>query len=90
MAFEWAANMKSELLRRLEVLEARMATVVAPVFFRYGWLRRLPKDFSGERHIVSIKTKPTNSPNFEWCEFEERPGPAPLAEDRGFTVYLTE
>ena len=81
--------MKSDLLRRLEVLEARMATVVAPVFFRYGWLRGLPKDFSGERHIVSIKTRPTNSPNIEWCEFEEREGPAPRGDDHSFTVFLT-
>jgi hypothetical protein len=44
--------MKSDLLRRLEVLEARMAPVVAAIFFRYGWLRGLPKDFTGERHVV--------------------------------------
>lgn len=82
--------MTSELLRRLEVLEARMAPVMAPVLFRYGWLRGLPKEFVGDRHIVTIKTIPTNSPNFEWCEFEERPGPAPILEDRSFTVCLTE
>jgi hypothetical protein len=81
--------MTGDLLRRLEVLEARMAPVVAPVFFRYGWLRGLPKDFTGERHVVSIKTTPTNSPNFEWCEFEERSGPAPRGDDHSFTVFLT-
>jgi hypothetical protein len=36
--------MTRRLLHRLEVLEARMAPIVAPRFFRYGWLRRLPKD----------------------------------------------
>ena len=82
--------MKCELLRRLEVLEARMATVVAPIFFRYGWLRRLPKDFIGERHIITTKTETTCSPHVVWCEFEERPGPKPPGDDRSFTVYLTE
>jgi hypothetical protein len=82
--------MKSDLLRRLEVLEGWMAPVVALIFFRYGWLHRLPKDFIGERHVVTVKVEPTRSPLFEWCEFEERPGPAPPADDRSFTVCLTK
>jgi hypothetical protein len=82
--------MTSDLLRRLEVLEARMAPVMAPDLFRYGWLRGLPKEFVGDRHIVTIKTTPTDSANFEWCEFEERPGPAPPAGDPSFTVCLTK
>ena len=81
--------MKAALLARLEKLEITMP-VGAPPIFRYGWLSQLPKDFKGERHVVSIKTTPTNSPNFEWCEFEERPGPAPIVGDRSFTVCLTE
>ena len=81
--------MRAALLARLEKLEMTMP-VGAPPIFRYGWLSQLPKDFKGERHVVSIKTTPMNSPNFEWCEFEERPGLAPIAEDRSFTVCLTE
>ena len=80
--------MKSKLLHRLELLEARMAPLVAPPFFRYGWLRRLPKDFIGEKHRVMVKRSPTGSPNFEWCEWEERPGPLPPGDDGSFNVYL--
>ena len=81
--------MRAALLARLEKLEMTMP-VGGPVMFRYGWLRGLPKEFVGDRHVVSIKTTPMNSPDFEWCEFEERPGSAPLVGDRSFTVYLTE
>ena len=82
--------MNRDLLRRIEVLEARMAPVVAAIFFRYGWLLGLPQDFTGERHVIVLERKPTNSANVEWCEFEERPGPAPRGNNHGFTVYLTE
>ena len=82
--------MRSKLLARLERLEAR-AEPAAPLIFRYGWLTPLPADFTGERHVVMVKSQPTTSPNVEWCQFEERPGAA--AAERGdgsFTVYLTE
>jgi hypothetical protein len=37
----------------------------------------------GERHIVIVRREPTASPRFEWCEWEERPGRAPVdAGDR--------
>ncbi len=80
--------MNRALLRRLEVLEGRMASIVAPRFFRYGWLRRLPKEYIGEKHVVVVKRVPTGSPNFEWFESEERPGPAPPGDDDGFNIYL--
>ena len=77
--------MKRGLLRRLENLEARIAPKASPVIC-YGWVKPLPADYVGERHTVIVKRKPCGSPNleptgspqFEWCEFEERPGPAPL------------
>lgn len=81
--------MRAALLARLAKLELTMPAGAPPIF-RYGWLRQLPKDFKGERHVVSIETTPMNSSDFEWCEFEERPGSAPLVGDRSFTVYLTE
>jgi hypothetical protein len=81
--------LRSRLLARLERLEAR-AEPAAPVNFRYGWLTPLPADFTGERHVVMVKSQPTTSPNIEWCEFEERPGPAAIeGSDGSFTVYLT-
>jgi hypothetical protein len=81
--------MRPKLLARLERLEAR-AEPAAPVIFRYGWLTPLPADFTGERHVVIVKREPTNSPNVEWCEFEERRGAAATeGSDDSLTVYLT-
>ena len=58
-------------------------------YFRYGWLKPLPRDFEGERHVVIVEKQLTNSPGIEWCEFEERPGPAPAGlADGGCAVYL--
>jgi hypothetical protein len=46
-----------------------------PHFFRTGYLKTLPTEYVGERHVVIVKREPSG--NGEWCEFEERPGPAP-------------
>ncbi len=81
--------MNSTLLRRLKFLETRLAAVVSPVLFRYGWVRRLPKDLVGERHVATVK-ETACSPNLFWCEFEERPGPAPVGVDQSFTVVLKD
>jgi hypothetical protein len=57
---------------------------------QYGWLTPLPDDFVGERHVVIVKREPTRSENVDWCEFEERPGPAPAASaSANFQVHLT-
>jgi hypothetical protein len=80
--------MRANLQKRLEKLEARIVSETLP-FFRYGWVKRLPKEYLGERHIVIVKREPTGSPNMEWCEFEERAGP-PATDSQGddCTVYL--
>lgn len=76
-----------KLRARLETLEARMQPKVMPLF-RYGWLTPLPADYRGERHVVVVKREPTDSPNIEWCQFEERPGPAPPETgSKNFEVY---
>ena len=81
--------MKSKLLARLERLETKVP-VGAPKLFQYGWINRLPADLEGERHVVVVKREPTGSPNIEWCEFEERPGPLPPnSTSSNFAVYLT-
>jgi hypothetical protein len=55
-----------------------------------GWVHHLPDDYTGERHIVTVRREPRSSPNVEWGQFEERPGPAPPGlEDPGCVVYLT-
>ena len=81
--------MRRSLLARLERLEVR-PEVSKPLSLRYGWLHVLPDDYTGERHIVTVKHEPTKSPNIEWCEFEERPGRGPAIDDYdGATVFLT-
>jgi len=56
-----------------------------------GLLRKLPDSYVGEKHIVVVKRQATTTPNWEWCEFEERPGPAPEGNDAGFSrIYLDE
>jgi len=80
--------MKKGLLARLERLEVRPDRRIPPVF-RYGWLRSLPADYYGDRHVVIVKREPTKAPNIEWCEFEERPGRGPAVYDTGgMTVYF--
>jgi hypothetical protein len=37
---------------------------------RYGWLKSLPKDFVGERHVVTVRRAPSDAPNVECCGFE--------------------
>ena len=81
--------MRSSLRSRLEKLEMH-SEQAKPLMLRYGWLKPLPEDYIGERHVVIVKREPTETPNMEWCEFEERPGPAPAGpEDNACTVYLT-
>jgi hypothetical protein len=58
---------------------------------RSGYLKTLPADYVGERHVVIVKREPAGaSGNFEWCEFEERPGPAPAdaQEEDCITIHL--
>ncbi len=83
--------LKSALHQRLSLLEAKLAPITNPATYHYGWLKPLPKDYVGERHIVTVKVSPTASPHLKWCEFEERPGLAPRADvDPSFTVYLSQ
>jgi hypothetical protein len=78
--------MSATILSRLKRLEAK--TEVNRLF-RYGWLRGLPRDFTGEKHAVIVKHEPATRSNVEWCEFEERAGPAPPSCFEGsFTAYL--
>jgi hypothetical protein len=77
--------MRRSLSTRLERLEAALVPKQVPKFC-YGWLATLPADYVEERHVVTVKRVPTVSPHFEWCEWEERPGPAPSFP----MVYFTE
>jgi hypothetical protein len=79
--------MTSRLLRirRLE----KQLKLAQPAVCRYGWIKPLPKDYVGERHVVMIKREPSRSPNIEWCEFEERAGAASTASDQTMTMGRT-
>jgi len=81
--------MRVTLISRLKRLEA--TTADRTVVYRYGCLKALPNDFVGERHVVIVKQQSTGSPHSAWCDFEERPGPAPPGSvDEACRVYLTE
>ncbi len=67
--------MKSKLITRLEKLEA--IAPKQPTLIQCGWVTALPDDYVGERHLVILNREPTGSKHIEWCEFVERPGPAP-------------
>ena len=81
--------MKAALRSRLERLEVRVQPK-KPHFFRSGYLKTLPADYVGERHVVIVKREPSGAPNGEWCEFEERPGPAPVdaQEEDAITICI--
>ena len=80
--------MRGRLISRLERLEA--TTAGRTVVYRYGCLKALPNDFIGARHVVIVKREPAAAPGNEWCEFEERPGPAPVdaQEEDCTTIYI--
>ena len=82
--------MKRSFRSRIERLEAR-TKASEPFMLRTGYLTHLPEDFTGERHVVVVKREPIAGSKYrEWCEFEERPGPAPPgSDDGGLTIYLT-
>ena len=73
---------RSALLTRLARLESRAAVVTHPVKLRFGKLRRLPRDYEGEKHVVVAKQLPKHGDQ-EWAEFEEVPGPDPNPQERG-------
>ena len=81
--------MKAALRSRLERLEVVVAPK-KPQRFRSGVLKTLPKDYVGERHVAIVKREPAGAPGNECCEFEERPGPAPLGsqKDDCTTIYI--
>jgi hypothetical protein len=80
--------MKSSIRVRVERLEARTKARMLPPF-RSGYLTVLPEEYTGERHVIIVRSE-SKGLHEEWCEFEERPGPAPPgSNDGGFRVYCT-
>ena len=73
--------MRGKLLTRLKRLESQVEMAKPRGLVRVGWLQPLPRDFIGERHVAIVTRESTGQSNVEWCQFEERPGPAPRGAD---------
>jgi hypothetical protein len=64
------------LQHRMDCIEARTQPDDDKVTLLYAKLRRLPRDYVGERHTVLVKGWPSTALDVE-CELEERPGSGP-------------
>ena len=71
--------MRSALLTRLKRLEAVRAVEERnrPIKIEFAYLKLLPREYSGPRHIVSVSQRPDGRSNYE-----ERPGPPPPNQER--------
>jgi hypothetical protein len=87
---EGQSTVNAKFLSRLQRLESRFKREQEQIV-QIGLLKRLPDDFAGERHVVAVRCQPIATPNWESCEFEERPGPEPPGM-QGTTcrIFLTE
>jgi hypothetical protein len=53
---------------------------------QYGYLSRLPDDYAGPRHVVTVRRLPPGPGAYsgeDWFEWEERPGPEPISNATG-------
>ena len=69
--------MKTALLKRLKRLEeVRAVESQPPVEFQIGYVKRLPQEYNGERHVVIVGRAAGR--RYRW---EERRGAPPASED---------
>jgi len=78
------------IAKRLRRLEDRFGQASGPrrMVVQYGYLKRLPDDYTGPRHVVTVRQIPPEelSPaerTDNWFEWEERPGPEPASNAAG-------
>jgi hypothetical protein len=64
--------MKAALLKRLQRLEEVCGVACQPPEFQVGYLKELPADYAGDRHLATVGRDPDGL--YRW---EERPGPVP-------------
>jgi hypothetical protein len=69
-------------LARLERLN-RLRTAPQRIRVQYGYLKTLPDDYIGPRHVVTVRQLPPVEPGEDWFEWEERPGPEPTSNTTG-------
>jgi hypothetical protein len=78
------------LVKRIQKLESMLnVRTQSAMKLRYGYVKRLPKNLEGDRHVETVKSESTAFPNVELCTFEERLGPAPDMDELTFDVYLS-
>ena len=65
-------------LARLERL-SRLSTAPQRLRIQYGYLKTLPDDYIGPRHVVTVKQLPPRPDGEDRFEWEERPGPEPAS-----------
>ena len=70
--------MKAALLKRVQRLEEVRVVASQPPEFQVGYLKKLPAEYAGERHIVTVGRDPDGT--YQW---EERRGPEPRDGSHG-------
>ena len=72
-------------LARLERLN-RLSTTPQRLRIQYGYLKKLPDNYTGPRHVVTVRQLPPGPGAYSgepWFEWEERPGPDPAPNATG-------
>ena len=64
--------MKTALLKRLQRLEEVRGSQCRPPEFQVGFAKKLPAEYTGDCHLVTVGRDPDGT--YRW---EERPGPEP-------------
>jgi hypothetical protein len=69
------------IARRLRRLENRTARITTVQLFgiQYSYLKTPPDDFTGPRHVVTVKQLPPVERAEDWFEWQERHGAEPLS-----------
>jgi len=81
------------IAKRLRRLEDRFGPASGPrrMVVQYGYLKRLPEDYTGPRHTVTVRRLPPGPGAYsgeDWFEWEERPGPEPASNTAGLSDDL--
>ena len=74
-------------LARLEQLN-RLSTAPKRLRVEWGNLKQLPEDYTGPRHVVTVRRippeeLPPTQREEAWFDWEERPGPEPVSNATG-------
>jgi len=69
-------------LARLERLN-RLRTAPRRLRIQYGYLKTLPDDYTGPRHVATVRQLPPGPGGQDWFDWEERPGPESASNATG-------